>query len=198
MFINCSGTSTRIEAYQWILFNLIENNVLGSMAAVATIITVFVSAYKHFKDKNNEKMRVSQNLYLELGDTLRSMDYYKSPEDFGRVDVQGRAEKKTLYFMSKSLNHDFYDSLISSGRINFLEPDLQQPIQNIFKRIKMHNEFLTITKRMQDRQTDGSVPKQAYQYYEWMDEHEVYLSREIPNMMKKLQQYFKFDRRVKV
>ena len=63
-----------MEAYQWILFNLIENNVLGSMATVATIITVFVSAYKHFKDKNNEKMRASQNLYLELGDTLRSLD----------------------------------------------------------------------------------------------------------------------------
>lgn len=184
-----------MEPYLWIFSNLIENNLLGSMAAVATIITVFVSAYKHFKDKDNEKMRASQNLYFELGDTLRSLDYDKFPDDFGHVDVEGGAEKKTLYFMSKSLNHDFYDSLISSGRINFLEPDLQQPIQNIFKRIKMHNEFLAITKRMRDQHIDGSVPKQAYQYYEWMDEHEVYLSREIPGMMKKLQQHFKFDRR---
>lgn len=74
--------------------------------------------------------------------------------------------------MSKSLNHDFYDSLISSGKINFLEPDLQQPMQNTFKRIKMHSEFLAITKRMRDLQTDGSVPKPAYQYYEWMDKRE--------------------------
>lgn len=168
------------------------------MAAVATIITILVSAYKHFKDKDNERMRASQNLYLELGYTLRSLDYDKSPEYFSRVDVKGRAEKKTLYFMSKSLNHDFYDSLISSGRINFLDPDLQQPIQNIFKWIKMHNEFLDITKRMRDQHTDDLVPKQAYQYYEWIDEHEVYLNREIPNIMKKLQQHFKFDRQVKV
>ena len=185
-----------MEPHQWIFSNLIENNLLGSAAAVATIITVFISAYKHFKDKNNEKMRASQNLYLELGDTLRSLDYDKSPENFGRVKVEGRAERKDLYFMSMYLNHDFYDSLISSGKINFLEPDLQQPIQNIFKRIKMHNEFLATTKRMRDQQTNDSVPKQAYQYYEWMDEHEVYLSREIPPMMKKLRQHFKFDRLV--
>ena len=187
-----------MEPYLWILSNLIENNMLGSMAAVATIITVLVSAYKHFKDKYNEKMRASQNLYFELGDTLRSLDYDKSPEDFGHVDVVGRPEMKTLYFMSKSLNHDFYDSLIFSGRINFLDPDLQQPIQNIFKRIKMHNEFLAITKRMRDQHADDSVPKQAYQYYEWMNEHEVYLNRDIPDMMKKLQQHFKFDRRAEV
>ena len=82
-----------MEPYQWILSNLIENNMLGNIAAVATILTVLVSAYKHFKDKNNEKMRASQNLYLELGDTLRSLDYDKSPEDFCRVDIKGRAEK---------------------------------------------------------------------------------------------------------
>lgn len=186
-----------MEPHQWIFSNLIENNLLGSAAAVATIITVFISAYKHFKDKDNEKMRASQNLYLELGDTLRSLDYDKSPEDFGRVDLEDPAERRTMYFMSRSLNHDFYDSLISSGKINFLEPDLQQPIQNIFKRIKMHNEFLATTKRMQDQQADDSVPEQAYPYYEWMDEHEVYLSREIPPMMEKLRQHFKFDRRTK-
>lgn len=183
-----------MEPVQWIFSNLIENNLLGNAAAVATIITVFISAYKHFKDKNSEKMRTSQNLYLELWDTLRSLDYNKSPEDFGRVYLEDHAGRKALYFMSRSLNHDFYDSLISSGKINFLEPELQQPIQNIFKRIKMHNEFLDIVKRMQDQQDSGSVPEQAYQYYKWMDEHEVYLSREIPSMMKKLQQHFKFDR----
>ncbi len=63
-----------MEPHQWFFSNLIENNLLGSAAAVATIPTVFISAYKHFKDKNNEKMRASQNLYLELGDTLRSLD----------------------------------------------------------------------------------------------------------------------------
>lgn len=184
-----------MESIQWIFSNLIENNLLGSAAAVATILTVFISAYKHFKDKNSEKVRASQNLYLELWDTLRSLDYDKSPENFGRVYLEGSTERKTLYFMSRSLNHDFYDSLIASGKINFLDPDLQQPIQNIFKRIKMHNEFLDIVKRMQDQQDSSSVPEQAYQYYEWMDEHEVFLSREIPPMMKKLQQHFKFDRR---
>ncbi len=60
----------------------------------------------------------------------------------------------------------------------------------------MHNEFLATTKRMRDQQADGSIPKQAYQYYEWMDKQEVYLNLEIPPMMEKLKQYFKLDRRM--
>ena len=86
-----------MEPHQWIFANLIENNLLGSAAAVATILTVLVSAYKHFKDKDNEKTRASQNLYLELSDTLRSLDYEKSPEYFCRVVVEGGEEKKILY-----------------------------------------------------------------------------------------------------
>ncbi len=49
--------------------------------------------------------------------------------------------------MNRDLNHDFYDSLIFSGQINFLEPSLQQQVQDTFKRIKKHNEYLEITKK---------------------------------------------------
>ena len=183
-----------MDPYGWIFSNIIENNILGSLASVATIITIFVSAYKYFKDKNNEKMRASQNLYLELKDTLRSLDFKEFPDDFCHVDIKDHVGEKTLYFMRRSLNHDFYDSLISSGKINFLEPSLQQPIQDIFKRIKMHNEFLTTTIHMFDQEINNLVPKKAYPYYEWMDKNEVYLNKAIPDMTKKLQQHFKINR----
>jgi len=183
-----------VDPVGWILSNLIQNNVLSSLAAVATIITVAASAWTYFKGKNNEKMRASQNLYLELSDTLKSLDYKRFPDDFCHLDIKDGSGKKTLYFMRRSLNHDFYDSLISSGKINFLEPSLQQPIQDIFKRIRMHNEFLTTTTRMLDRQDDNSVPRKAYPYYEWMDKNEVRLNKEIPDMMEKLQQHFEINR----
>lgn len=108
-------------------------------------------------------------------------------------------EKATQYiFMNMSLNHDFYDSLIFSGKINFLEPSLQQSVQDVFKRIKMHNEFLIITDRMMDQQLDDSAPEKAYRYYEWMDKNKVRLKKEIPKITNKLQLYFKISHSMEV
>ena len=58
-----------------ILSNIMETNVLSSIAAVATIIAVIISAHTYFKDKKDEEIRASRNLYLELKDTLGSLDY---------------------------------------------------------------------------------------------------------------------------
>ena len=95
--------------------------------------------------------------------------------------------------MNRSLNHDFYDSLISSGKINYLEPRLQQPVQDIFKRIKMHNEFLDIV--IHTTNQDNFVPKNTYKYYDWMDESEVILKKEIPIMLQNLKEHFKTSRK---
>ncbi|ABK76970.1 hypothetical protein CENSYa_0334 [Cenarchaeum symbiosum A] len=61
------------------------------------------------------------------------------PQPLGRVLEVGK--------MPMAFNHDFYDSMISSGMINFLEPQLQQSIQNLFRIIKSHNNYLSITTR---------------------------------------------------
>ena len=66
-------------------------------------------------------------------------------------------------------------------------------MQDIFKRIKMHNKFLNITQRMLDLQADNSVPIKAYPYYAWMDANEIRLKKEIPLMMKKLERHFKIN-----
>ena len=87
------------------------------------------------------------------------------------------------------------DSLIASGKINFLEPSLQQPVQAIFKRIKMHNEFLSTTRSMRDQQQEGPMQENVHTYYEWMDKSEVSLKREIPRMMKELEDHFKIQHR---
>lgn len=62
--------------------------------------------------------------------------------------------------MARSLNHNFYDSLIYSGKINFLDPSLQQPVQDIFKRIKMHNKYVDATLEMAER-NGGRAPISA-------------------------------------
>ena len=91
--------------------------------------------------------------------------------------------------MNRILNHDFYDSLVFSGKINFLKPDLQQQIQNIFNQIKTHNEYLDLTRKMTvGKQED--FPEDTHEFYIWMDNNEVKLLKDIPIMMKKLKDNF--------
>ena len=85
----------RVDPLEWLFLNLIENNVLNSLAAAATIATVAGSAYKYFKDKNNEKIRASKNLHLELDDTLNSLDDKKFSDTFCHVDMEYNTGQKT-------------------------------------------------------------------------------------------------------
>jgi len=81
----------------------------------------------------------------------------------------------------------FYDSLIFSGNINFLRPELQQQVQNIFNQIKTHNDYLDLCKKIQDIESTEEIPEKAYLYYDWMDKNEVKLEKDIPIMLKKLE-----------
>lgn len=98
-------------------------------------------------------------------------------------------DKKEYFFMNRTLNHDFYDSLIFSGRINFLRPELQQRVQNIFRQIKTHNEYVSLVLKMNDE--TGKIPEKSYKYYAWMDDNEAKLLRDIPDVLKKLKEDFK-------
>lgn len=170
---------------------------LASLAAsVATIITVAVSAFKYFKHKHTETARASQNLYLELEDTLASLDGRLHPRNFYKVSMTVNESNKIAYFMDRSLNHDFYDSLIYSGRINFLDPPLQQRIQDIFKRIKLHNEYVDVVRRMMEH-NDNNVPIAAYKYCEWMDNAEKHLQQELPKILESLKDGFKMNRQTR-
>ena len=99
------------------------------------------------------------------------------------TDLDGN--KKTVYFMGRSLNHDFYDSLIYSGKINFLDPTLQQRVQDIFKRIKLHNQYSEVVFQMTES-NKGDVPYAAYKYCVWMDNSEKRLQQELAKMLESL------------
>lgn len=168
---------------------------IGLAASIATIATVFGSAFKYFKDKKAETTRASENLHLELEDALKSLDPKVFPDDVYNTKIRDRGGgEKKVYFMARSLNHDFYDSLIYSGKINFLDPSLQQPIQDIFKRIKMHNRYVDIVLEMAEDNC-GFVPPKAHKYCTWMDDAEKRLQKELPKTLQSLQVHFKINRR---
>ena len=162
---------------------------LGSILSLGAIaITYVVKQIQKDKQEKQYRARVSKNLHTELIDTLESLDREKHKEDACSFKID---DKQEIFFMNRRFNHDFYDSLIFSGHINFLRPELQQQVQNIFNRIKTHNNYLDLVMRMQDEARGNTIPKKTYKYYVWMDKNEVSLSKDIDNMLKKLEKDFK-------
>lgn len=178
-----------------------EGEFLGKWASLVTILSLVGIPFAYFanqdkkdkekkQDAKDERTRASRNLYGELKDALDALDDDKHQEDSTKVSIKG---KKDVYFMNRFMNHDVYDSLISSGKINFLKYELQQEVQDIFKQIKYHNHYLTYIKEFQDVKENKSVEEFTYRYYALMESYELSLLIEIPDMMKKLHEEFGFE-----
>ena len=105
--------------------------------------------------------------------------------------MQVGAKDVTAYFVNRDLNHDFYDSLIFSGQINFLDHELQQKVQDTFKRIKNHNKNLEITNKMAEEDANDTAPPKSYPYYAQLDRDERRLKKEIPTIMEQLSMHFR-------
>ena len=106
-------------------------NVATLLPLVLAPLAYFV---KKFLEKRSHNRRVSRNLYEELQDGLRALT--------ARKPTYRHYNNQKYEFVAAYLNHDIYDSLINSGEINFLDHELQQEVQNVFKKIKEHNRFL--------------------------------------------------------
>ena len=163
-------------------------------ASIVTIISLAIAPLIYFVQKwNTEKSeisRASKNLFVELNDALDGLDETKH-SDLKKVILQDDSE---VYFMNRSLNHDFYDSLISSGTVNFLKPELQQPIQDIFQRIKDHNFFIRKIREIEDNSNiDDDISSKTSRYYKILGDNEIILIDKIPKIQKKLKQEFKIN-----
>lgn len=155
---------------------------LVKVASIVTILSLVVTPLFYFArrwhESRSERRRASQNLYLELADTLDGLDTTRSA-DLRQVRL---GDGEAVYFMNRMFNHDFYDSLVFSGRINFLKPELQQRVQYIFHHIKDHNYCLQKVRELEDvRGCDsGDV---AARYYRMLDSIDNLLRDQIPELM---------------
>jgi len=67
--------------WDWIYAQFAGEQAISNGASIATITAIVVSAIKYFTDRRNDKERMSKNLYLELKDTLESLDGQKHLDD---------------------------------------------------------------------------------------------------------------------
>ena len=174
--------------YMW------EEEFLGRWAAIVTMISLGTSPAVYFwkkrQDSMDERSRASKNLHIELNDALDGLNEKRYTGSFKKAKVPNGE----YYFMNRMLNHDFYDSLVFSGKINFLPPKIQQSTQDAFQKIKDHNNYL---KKIRDIEDDADeeedVSKKTTRYYKMLDKIEDRLLSDIPVVKEKLAKEFKID-----
>lgn len=170
-----------------------EGEYLGKWASSITILSVITAVpwyfWKKSQDEKDERSRASKNLYKELNDTLDGLDETKH-SDLKKVKI-GDSE---FFFMNRALNHDFYDSLIYSGKITFLRSEILQPLQDTFQRIKDHNFYIRKVRDVEDNASPNEdITSKTCRYYEKLHVDEEKLFKEIPDMIEKLKKEFKID-----
>ncbi|MCE2508410.1 MAG: hypothetical protein J4G04_03795 [Nitrosopumilaceae archaeon] len=173
----------------------LEEGLFDRLAPFITSVTVALAPFVYFlktkHNENSERTRASRNLYTELNNTLGALDEKSHPDNFMVVEFE---DGKKYYFMNRMLNHDFYDSLVFSGRINFLPTGIQQKTQDAFQLIKDHNSFIRSIRDIEDRAGPAEdVTPKTKRYYEALDRVEAELLAEsgIPSLKAKLEKEFK-------
>jgi len=179
---------------EWFASNLAGEDALQNWASIVTIASLVITPIFYFVQRwhgdNSERKRASKNLYVELDDALDGLDA-KKHDDLKHVTL---ADAGDVYFTNRSLNHDFYDSLVSSGKINFLKPELQQPLQDAFQRIKDHNFYIRKIRDIEDSADVGEdVGPKIMRYYETLGRIEIMLMDDIPKIKERLKEEFKLD-----
>lgn len=164
---------------------------LHDLAALVTVFSLVATPSGYFAKviygEYRTRRRASTGIYLELADTLVSLDRDRFGNDvvsFVRAD-----SGKRITYMNRTLNLDFYYSLVRSGNLGFVAPEIQQPIQDAFGKIKDHNGILDrISMIVSEQKTP--FPREAYPLYERVSKIEEELLRDIPALLKKLERRF--------
>jgi len=178
------------ECLLWMLTNDWSlMNWSSLLLIVGVAIGPLLFYYRKWDHEASERKRASKNLFLELNDALDGLDENK--HNLKEVILQDGSK---AYYMNRGLNHDFYDSLLSSGNISFLKPELQQTIQDSFQKIKDHNLYLRKIIDIADNSKPGEdlLPKYS-KYFKILDIIEIDLLKEIPKIKEKLKHEFKID-----
>lgn len=167
------------------------NGYATKLLPVVAVFSISVSPifyfWKKYDDERRERKRASENIYTELADMEKALD----DSDSFRV---AKYDEATYFFVNKMFNHDFYDSLIFSGKINFLPTKLQQQIQDAFQKIKDHNLYIQKIRDLEDSfATREQIKSRLQKYYEGLEVRERMLVKDIPRIKQALRNEFKMS-----
>ena len=173
----------------------LDEEVYNWFASFITTLAVVLAPFAYFlrtkRSEYDERTRASKNLYTELDTTLEALTVKNYPNSFKVVEYKNGVK---YYFTNRMLNHDFYDSLIFSGKINFLPTAIQQKTQDVFHMIKDHNSSIRSIRAIEDgADLNEDVSPKTRRYHMSLHSIEVQLMAEdgIPMLKTKLRKEFK-------
>ena len=95
------------------------------MIVIVALLTVALSRHE------SDKKQIADGLRKELENIHQSIS-----------STEGKNGEKMVSSTDKHLSHDIYDSLLATGQILYINPSIQQTVQNIANTVKRHNEYL--------------------------------------------------------
>ena len=99
-----------------------------------------------------------------------------------------------MHFTSRVFNHDIYDSLVNSGKITFVDIELQQYVQDVFQDLKDHNMALLKVREMEESGASFSL---AQELYRTLGDSEQDLLVKIPDILSKIEERYTIPARAK-
>lgn len=177
---------TVATAYYW--ESLWCRDCLGELASLVTLFALGVAPLWYLlrkaMDRRDELTTISSGLYLELADARDGLDVGKH----GDLRAVKMADGTNACFMRRMFNHDVYDSLIHSGRINAVKVEFQQQAQDVFQLIKDHNYSLRKVRDLENGTSDRNI---LAGYYLHLSKTDSNLRRRIPALMSTLKKEYR-------
>ncbi len=187
LFIAMAGTAFWIAVPEYwedmkILLSGIHPHLVHAILGVLLVIgaIVFVYDYKtRQSDKSNNHKEIYKKIHTELKDGLDSLD-----GTLDRKTIQYKINGKNVNYKHINMNHKVFDGLVNSGDFNQISHELQQPLQDIYGKINIHNEYVKKIVELED----NSPSEEEFALI--LNGYEKELLDEIPPMMKNLKKCF--------
>lgn len=167
--------------------NVELTNWTSIITAGAVVAAPLGYVIKRWWTQNTLRKEISNSLWNELEDCVNAIDD-NTKRDQMEITIDGNKKRYTLTFM----NYDMYDSLIFSGKIQAINIELQQDIQSIFRKIKLHRQYLEYVTNLRDtaKLNNVNIDDTSLPYYGMIADYESELLGLVPDIMKKLEKNF--------
>lgn len=153
---------------------------MGKLASLVAIYSLIIAPPAYFlkkkMDAEGERRTASIGIMAELTSAMDGLDE-KKYNDL-KIATLGNGQK--VYFMNRMLNHGTYDSLVMSGKMIVIDPNLQQPIHDVFQIIIDRNDFLQKIRNMEEA---GDRLSMADRYYLQLNSAEETLLNMVPPLL---------------
>ena len=178
------GLAVAVGVDKW--FNLVQGYLdslypnLSDYVLIPLILSVIViGIYYYVTSKKNlqdgDIKEICHKIHEELKDGIESLD-----GTLNRETQQHEINGKKINYKHIYMNRKVFDGYVNSGDFNQIQHELQQPLQDIYLKISIHDDLI---KKIVDNEY-------IIEDISTLNQIEREMIKEIPSMMRSLKKYF--------